>query len=109
MTREFVGLFAKATMCEIWGLELIARFTGKTLDVERPVSVRTTDPRRDFALTLRPEAVSLNASGPKSHPDPELSAEAFIRLIYGRLDPEHTPALEGRDLLAILRRVFSGP
>jgi hypothetical protein len=38
-----------------------------------------------------------------------LPAEAFIRLVYGRLDPEHTPelAVVGIDLDE-LRRAFPG-
>jgi len=90
-------------------LELIARFTGKAADVDLHLSVRTADPRRDFALSVGPEAVTLNSSEPEPHPDLELPAEAFIRLVYGRLDPDHTPALEGHDHLVKLRRVFPGP
>ena len=36
-----------------------------------------------------------------------LPAEAFSRLVYGRLDPDHTPAFTGdAALLDTLRRVF---
>jgi len=45
-------------------------------------------------------------------PDPDLvlPAEAFCRLVYGRLDPEHTPAFTGdASLLDTLRAVFLGP
>jgi hypothetical protein len=39
-----------------------------------------------------------------------LPAEALIRLVYGRLDPDHTPAVKGDpDVLDRLRRVFPGP
>jgi len=39
-----------------------------------------------------------------------LPAEAFERLVYGRLDPAHTPDVEGdASLLDELRRVFPGP
>jgi hypothetical protein len=37
-----------------------------------------------------------------------LPAEALIRLIYGRLDPEHTPPVDGETDLDALRRVFPG-
>ncbi len=37
-----------------------------------------------------------------------LPAEALIRLVYGRLDPEHTPAIEGDADLDALRRTFPG-
>jgi len=42
-------------------------------------------------------------------PEVELPAEAFARLVYGRLDGEHTPAGEHGSALDILRRVFPGP
>jgi hypothetical protein len=39
-----------------------------------------------------------------------LPAEAFARLIYGRLDPEHTPPVTGDiDTVDDLRRAFPGP
>ena len=39
-----------------------------------------------------------------------LPAEAFIRLVYGRLDPDHTPAsVDARGVdLDLLRRTFPG-
>jgi hypothetical protein len=38
-----------------------------------------------------------------------LPAEAYCRLVYGRLDPEHTPALTGDDaLLDTVRSVLPG-
>ncbi len=102
-------LSSEASKLIIDRLELIVRFTSKTSEVERRLSVRTTSPRRDFTLVLGPEAVSLIPSGPDSEPDLELPAEALIRLVYGRLDPEHTPALQGSEYLEMLRRVFPGP
>ena len=41
--------------------------------------------------------------------DLTLPAEAFVRLVYGRLDPDHTPAFEGDPAdLDTLRRTFPG-
>jgi hypothetical protein len=38
-----------------------------------------------------------------------LPAEAFLRLVYGRLDPEHTPAgVTENAHLDVLRPVFPG-
>jgi hypothetical protein len=39
-----------------------------------------------------------------------LPAEAFVRLVYGRLDPDHTPASVVTDggLLSLLRAAFPG-
>jgi hypothetical protein len=90
-------------------LELIARFTDKAEDVERPISVYTTDPERKVTLTLGPESVSLTPAPPSSDPALALPAEAFIRLIYGRLDAEHAASFKVRYALVRLRRVFPGP
>ena len=38
----------------------------------------------------------------------EIPAEAFVRLIYGRLDEEHTPAEVTGDVVNSLRTVFPG-
>jgi uncharacterized protein (TIGR03083 family) len=102
-------LSPEATEYLIDRLELIARFTGRASDVDPRVSVRTTNPQRHFALSLGPEAVTFAPSAPEADPDLDLPSEAFIRLVYGRLDPAHTPALKGHDLLVNLRRVFPGP
>jgi uncharacterized protein (TIGR03083 family) len=102
-------LSSEATSYIIDRLQLITRFTGKPSQLDGPVAVRTTDPRRDFTLTPGSEALSLGPSGPATRPDIELPAEAFVRLVYGRLDPGHTPVPEGRDLLVTLRRAFPGP
>jgi hypothetical protein len=44
--------------------------------------------------------------------DPErltLPAEAFVRLVYGRLDPEHDAGVDESIALDGLRDVFPGP
>ena len=47
---------------------------------------------------------------PAPRPDLELPAEAFARLIYGRLDPDHTPAFTGtEELMDVLRQTYPGP
>jgi uncharacterized protein (TIGR03083 family) len=76
------------------------------------VSVETTDPVRSYGLTIA-EAVSLS-NGVPADPDAtlRLPAESWLRLTYGRLRPEHTPApvsLTGDGpTLDDLRRVFPG-
>ena len=71
------------------------------------MSVR--DPERHFVLTTG-EAVGLTESdGEESLPELRLSAEAFIRLIYGRLGPQHTPRVEADGVdLDELRQLFPG-
>ena len=59
------------------------------------VHVVTTGPAREFSLALG-EKVRLGPwpgeSGPHAPAELHLPVEALVRLIFGRLDPEHTPA-----------------
>jgi len=77
------------------------------------VRVATTDPERRFILETG-EAVTLTPSDDESPPAPGLSglrlpAEAFIRLIYGRMDEAHTrPAETAGVELDELRQIFRG-
>jgi len=73
------------------------------------VRVTTTDPHRDFTITLGPQ-VSLEPRGDATTTATlVLPAEALIRLIYGRLDPTVTPPLTISGIeLDDLRRTFPG-
>ena len=76
------------------------------------IAVETTEPARSFALTIA-DAVSLSTDGAADvEATLRLPAESWLRLTYGRLSPEHTPAavtLTGDGLtLDDLRRVFPG-
>jgi uncharacterized protein (TIGR03083 family) len=97
-----------ATSLVVDNLELIARFAGRPIPESRALHVRTTEPVRDFTLTLGPDAVALTPCVDDCVPDVELPAEAFIRLVYGRLDPEHTPEWARGVDLSELRGVFRG-
>ena len=82
---------------------------GKPGETDLRVHVTTSDPERHFTLATA-GAVSIVASEPDGAlAQLRLPAEAFIRLVCGRLDAEHTPALEisGVDLDE-LRQVFPG-
>lgn len=70
--------------------------------------VRTTDPDRQLAVVVTPDAVALAPSAPGSEADLVIPAEAFLRLVYGRLDPDHTPAGVGGPAVERLRQVFPG-
>jgi uncharacterized protein (TIGR03083 family) len=91
-------------------LEVIARFTAKPTGSDRKVAVRTSDPERLFTIVLSPERVDL-VSGSKGDADLEMPAESFARLIYGRLDADHTPpSVKGpAEALDELRSVYPGP
>lgn len=88
--------------------QLVAR-AGKPGGAQRRLHVSTSSPVRHFTLETG-EAVTLAASGySEGLPELALPAEAFIRLVYGRLDPAHTPPVETRRAdLDELRQVFPG-
>jgi uncharacterized protein (TIGR03083 family) len=78
------------------------------------VHVTTTEPAREFLLTLGDEPSlapwGADPSQPPADAELHLPAESLLRLFSGRLDPEHTPppvAATGIDL-ADLRTSFPG-
>jgi uncharacterized protein (TIGR03083 family) len=93
-------------------LGLIVQYSGKPTGTERELHVRTFDPVRDLTLTVGLDAVALGPSAAADPsrlvPDVELSADAFVRLVYGRLDPAHTPPIRANVDLDELRRMFPG-
>jgi len=94
-------------------LDQLAARSGKPDGTPRKVRVTTSDPEREFILETG-EAVTLVPSGDEATPELGVSelrlpAEAFVRLIYGRLDPDHTPPAESTGIeLDELRSVFPG-
>lgn len=91
-------------------LGLIARFSARPTGSARTMHIRTADPVRRFVVDLRPDAVEFGLDDNAAPVDLELPAEAFVRLVYGRLGPAHTPTVTtGADLLDELRRVYPGP
>jgi uncharacterized protein (TIGR03083 family) len=93
-------------------LAMIAGYTGQKRDEQLSVEVRTTGPERAFRLDLGPSGVSLAPSydDTAARATLTLPAEAFVRLVYGRLDPDHTPdavTATGVDL-DLLRATFPG-
>lgn len=91
-----------------WTIQFAGKPQGKTFRLR----VRTTEPERDLVLDVG-ESVSLKPATPEDKTDGglQLPADALIRLIYGRLDPEHTPPLEltaESVTLDDLRAVFPG-
>ena len=87
---------------------MIAGLVGRTPGTDATVQVSTTAPERHLALVFTSDSVELVSSRPGSDPDLTLPAEAFIRLVYGRLDPEHTPPGVEGPVLDRLRAVFPG-
>jgi uncharacterized protein (TIGR03083 family) len=98
-----------ATAVLVDSLGLIARYTGRPTEPPRTVAVRTVAPERGFIITTGPEHVGFEEHATVERPDAELPAEAFVRLVYGRLGPAGTPLLRGEAAVAVLRGVFPGP
>jgi uncharacterized protein (TIGR03083 family) len=90
-------------------LDLIARFTARPTGTTTSISVATTDPARGFTIDLAPESVTFGTRPVPVAADVELPAEAFGRLVYGRLDADHTPPGDHGPELDVLRQVFPGP
>jgi len=93
-------------------LPMIAGWSGQKSDDQVSVEVRTTEPEHAFHLDLGPGGVGLAPSSDDTAAAAELRlpTEAFVRLVYGRLDPDHTPesvTATGVDL-DLLRRTFPG-
>ncbi len=88
--------------------QFVAR-AGKYDGTERQVRVSTTRPERHFTLEIADPVALVDGGGGSELPELALPAEAFIRLLYGRLDPDHTPAVELRGVeLEYFREVFPG-
>ena len=98
----------EATAVVIDNLEVIGRFGGKPDGIEREVIVKTTAPERAYRITTTSDSVSLEPTTLAEAPDAEMPAEAFIRLVYGRLDREHTPDGTESATVESLRSVFRG-
>jgi uncharacterized protein (TIGR03083 family) len=83
---------------------------------ERPsfrgvLELKTTGPDRRFGLDLSGDDVKLAQDAPAGEGLVELPAESLLRLLYGRLDPSHTPdsvRVSGPVSLDELRRLFPG-
>jgi hypothetical protein len=90
-------------------LELVARYTAKPTGETTTISVATTSPDRRFTIDLTADSVTFTPNLTTAGADLELPAEAFSRLVYGRLDATHTPSGEHDPALTTLRHVFPGP
>lgn len=89
------------------GLSMIIGFTGKKTAQPEVIAVSTTNPDRSF--TLDTGGVSLTPGDPQDAAQASLvvPAEAFVRLIYGRLDDDAGLTAAGVTLPE-LRAVFPG-
>jgi uncharacterized protein (TIGR03083 family) len=89
-------------------LDMLAGRAGKPDGASRSLQVATSSPERQFTLEIG-EKVVLASEPSERAPDLRLPAEALVRLVYGRLDPAHTPTVETEGTqLDELRQVFPG-
>ncbi|SDO28595.1 TIGR03083 family protein [Nakamurella panacisegetis] len=93
---------------------LLIGWIGKPADVLGghgvAVTVRTSDPTRDFGLEIT-DKVGLVDSPDDADAELVLPAESWLRLATGRLQPTHTPAgvtVNGDITLEKLRQIFPG-
>ena len=104
-----VGSDALALLLD--GLDSMAARSGKGALTPFRVRVGTSEPTRDLVVSVG-EAVSIHPAEADDSYDGsvDLSAEAFLRLVSGRLDPDHTPSHSesGTRGLADLRAAFPG-
>jgi uncharacterized protein (TIGR03083 family) len=100
-----------ATTYVVDSLAGVVGWAGKPAKAQVSVEVRTTSPERAFHLVLGPGGAALKPSlDDTDAAELLLPSEAFVRLVYGRLDPEHTPGTvvaRGIDL-DLLRTAFPG-
>ena len=96
--------------------QFLAPRLGKPLPEPFAVRITTSDPARDYLLTSGESVSVTDWPGDLSEADADavqhvtMPAEALLRLAYGRLDSEHTPAsVSGdQDTLDKLRAIFPG-
>ena len=94
-------------------LEPLAARSGKTDGGSLEVDITTTDPDREFRLSVADAVTLLAAESGSTQPATakvHMPASALVQLVYGRLDPRHTPptvTTEGIDA-DTLRSIFPG-
>jgi uncharacterized protein (TIGR03083 family) len=89
---------------------IVAR-AGKPQHQTFDVHVHTTDPERDYVLSVHDSVELRPFDGESGDGSLDLPAEALVRLVYGRLDAAHTSSLTlASDEVDAdqLRRVFPG-
>lgn len=89
-------------------LAMIVGFAGKAHGEEKDVTVRTSNPSRDLTLRFAGESVSLSSTPHAGNVDVDIPAEAFVRLVYGRLDASNAPAGLNQLHLEGLQKAFPG-
>jgi len=94
-------------------IDTIDQLVGRVGQPTQPplhLPISTEQPTRRFVLHADTDGTELLPGNVAADSEPrntlDLPAESLIRLVYGRLDPQHTPSVHA-DLDA-LRRIFPG-
>lgn len=87
-------------------LPMMAGFMGEKQDEPSVVAISTTDPAVTFTLDTGGVALTLGSTG--SAASLSLPAEAFVRLVYGRLDDDAEVTSADGVTVPELRAVFPG-
>lgn len=90
-------------------LTLIARFTARPTGASTTITIASPAGAQGLTVELTPDAATATVGPPAAPADLVLDADALARLVYGRLDPAHTPAGAEGPQLDTLRQVFPGP
>lgn len=104
-------LATDATPTVLEQTELAAQWSARPAGDPRTVTLAVSDPEQTFSIVIGTDSVSIEAGVEVPPVDGLMPAESFIRLVYGRLDPEHTPAsvvVPDDTILPQLRSVFPG-
>jgi len=101
-------LIAVAVPVMLDRVSVIADRVGRPPGADATVPVRTSDPERHLAVVMTSDSVQLASPETGSDTALVLPAEAFIRLVYGRLDPDHTPGGVDGPAVEQLRLVYPG-
>jgi uncharacterized protein (TIGR03083 family) len=102
---------ADAVALVIDTLPEMARRVGKPRDEAIRTRIVTSDPARDLSLVAADEVLITPWDGGALDGVIRMPAEAWVRLVYGRLDEEHSPPIErvaDGPTLDQLRAVFPG-
>jgi hypothetical protein len=89
-------------------LHFVAARAAKPKGIVRDITIRTSEPVRSFTLVLNGDSANLRETQLDGAVDLDIPAEAFVRLIYGRLDPGHTPSSVSGNEVELLRTVYPG-
>jgi hypothetical protein len=84
--------------------------TGNPGKARLRAGVVTTEPSARLLLELSGDSARLSPETAVSTTELKLPTESLVRLVYGRLDPDHTPTgvVVADDTLAALRDAFPG-